>query len=105
SPGDGWLIAEIARAHPPMWASSSWNDAERAHFSTDFDVFSRTGLVGVEFANPPDGARHHTPRDTVGAVNASLVQSDGDTVMTLVRHLGRLDLTAVHRTDDDNFVT
>ncbi len=99
SRGDGWLIRQLIAADPPAWVSSVSNSAERDDFDSDFDVLSRGGLVGVEFANPKDATRYHSPRDTVEAIDLGHLQSHGDTVMSLVERFGELDL---RRDWDDN---
>ena len=78
---------------------------ERSDYDSDFDVFASAGLPGLEFANPKDATRYHTVRDTVDAVDPSLVQSHGETVTVLVRYFGDLDLTQVPRDRDRVFVT
>jgi len=105
SPGSEWLMSEVAAADVPAWASSSWDDPERADDDSDFDVLSATGLAGVEFANPKDATRYHTSRDVVGSVDPSLVQGHGETALRLARHLGALDLAAIDRGSDAVYVT
>lgn len=103
--GDAWLVAQLAAANPPAWVSSVSNSAERDDFDSDFDVLSEAGLVGVEFANPKDAARYHSPRDTVDAIDPGHLQAHGDTVMSLVRRFGNLDLRRSWDDDDRVFTT
>jgi hypothetical protein len=103
--GDAAVIEGLARADPPVFASSSWNSPERADHDSDFDVFSAEGLPGLEFANPKDATRYHTVRDTIDAVDPSLVQSHGETVLALVRHFGDLELESIASSRDRVFVT
>lgn len=105
SPGSGWLMSQVAAADVPAWAASSGEDPERADDDSDFDVLSAGGLAGVEFANPKDATRYHTPRDVIGAVDPSLVQSHGETALRLARRLGAQDLTEMDRDNDAVYVT
>jgi hypothetical protein len=105
STGDGWLIRQLAAADPPAWVSSVSNSAERDDFDSDFDVLSQAGLVGIEFANPKDATRYHSPRDTVDAVDLGHLQAHGDTVMSLVRRFGDLDLRRSWDDSDHVFTT
>ena len=103
--GDASVVEGLADVDPPVFASSSWNTPERADYDSDFDVFSAAGLPGLEFANPKDATRYHTVRDTVDAVDPSLVQSHGETVTALVRHFGDLDIAQIADSSDRVFVT
>jgi hypothetical protein len=103
--GDGWLVRQLAAADPPAWISSVSNSAEREDFDSDFDVLSGAGLVGVEFANPKDATRYHLAGDTVDAVDLGHLQAHGETVMSLVRQFGALDLNRSWEDGDRVFTT
>jgi hypothetical protein len=92
SPGDGWLIRQLTGQPLPLWAGSWNNREERAELDTDFDVFQTAGFTGVVFENERNGTRYHTNRDIVDAISPGLVQAYGETVLTLARRFGSLDL-------------
>jgi len=105
SEGDEWLIRNLARVSPPVYAMSYGVNKERASFDSDFDALSAYGLVGMEFENNGTGTRYHTPNDTVDGVDPSLVQSQGETMHMLARHFGSIDLTTAYQGDDYSFFT
>lgn len=105
TPGDGWLVRQLSAADAPAWANSIINSAERDDFDSDFDVLSGGGLVGMEFSNPKDASRYHSPDDTVDAIDLSHLQAHGDTVLALARHLGDLDLSSAGSEADRAVIT
>ncbi|MDH3292841.1 MAG: M28 family metallopeptidase [Acidimicrobiia bacterium] len=105
SRGDGWLVEQLAATDPPAWVSSVSNSAERDDFDSDFDVLSRAGLAGIEFANPKDGTRYHLPGDTRDAIDLDHLQAHGNTVTSLVRRFGDVDLQRERDENDRVFTT
>jgi hypothetical protein len=102
SPGDAWLVRQLATASPPVWAGSQTNsDEERLYHGSDFGVLAGGGLLGAEFENSGKATLQHTPRDTVEAVDPGIVQDHGDTMLTLARHFGDLDLREAHKSSED----
>ncbi len=104
SPGDEWVIRNLARVNPPVYAMSYGVKKERAGFDSDFDVLS-SQLIGMEFENNGDGTRYHTPNDTVDGVDPSLIQSQGVSMLLLARHFGNLDLGTAYQGEDYSFFT
>jgi Peptidase family M28 len=101
SPGDAWLVRQLAAASPPVWANSTYNSDERLYHGSDFGVLAASGLLSAEFENSGSATRHHRPGDTVEAINPSIVQDHGDTMLTLARYFGNLDLSRAHGGSDD----
>src|SRR5215203_4983321 len=101
SPGDAWLVRQLAAASLPVWANSNYNSEERLYHSSDFGVLASSGLLSAEFENSGSATRQHRPGDTVGAVGPGIVQDHGDTMVALARHFGNLDLRKAHSSSED----
>jgi hypothetical protein len=102
---DAWLVKELSRIDPPMYAGSWTNPEERTDEDTDFTVFAATGYIGFEIENDSAGSRYHTPRDTVEAISPDLVQSYGDSIIGMARHFGNLDLSTIQSGEDRIYFT
>jgi len=92
SPGDAWLLNQMAGLPISAWGGSWKRDQEREEQDTDFDTFAPAGYTGLVFKNEASGTRYHTNRDTVDAVSPNLVQAYGQTMLTLTRRFGTVDL-------------
>jgi hypothetical protein len=101
SPGDAWLVRQLAAASLPVWANSNYNSEERVYHGSDFGVLASSGLLSAEFENSGDATRQHRPGDTVEAVGPGIVQDHGDTMVALARHFGNLDLRKAHSSSED----
>jgi hypothetical protein len=102
TPGDAWLLAQLRRASPPVFANSAVNTSDRDRSGNDFAAFPSTELVGAEFANEGAQVRYHQPGDDVAAANPGAVQDDGETMFALARHFGNIDLSRAHRASADH---
>ena len=92
SPGDAWLVRQMAGLPLPLWAGSWTNRAERGELDTDFSVFSQAGFTGVEIENAEAGTRYHTSDDTVDAISPNLMQAYGQAMLMLTDRFGEIDL-------------
>ena len=92
SPGDAWLLRQMAGLPISAWGGSWKRDQERNEQDTDFDTFAPAGYTGLIFENEASGTRYHTTRDTVDAISPNLVQAYGQTMLTLTRRFGTVDL-------------
>jgi hypothetical protein len=92
SPGDAWLVRQMAGLPLPLWAGSWTNRAERGELDTDFSVLSQAGFTGVEIENAEAGTRYHTSDDTVDAISPNLVQVYGQAMLMLTDRFGAIDL-------------
>ncbi len=102
SEGDEWLARNLAQVSPPVYARSTGVQSERDSYDSDFDALS-AALIGMEFENNGDGTRYHTPNDTVDGVDPSLVQSQGETMLSLVNHFASIDLGTAYQGEDYSF--
>jgi hypothetical protein len=92
SPGDAWLVRQMAGLPLPLWAGSWTNFAERGELDTDFSVFSQAGFTGIEIENAEAGTRYHTSDDTVDAISPNLMQAYGQAMLMLTDRFGAIDL-------------
>ncbi|HEX2729667.1 MAG TPA: M20/M25/M40 family metallo-hydrolase [Rubrobacteraceae bacterium] len=101
SPGDAWLVGQLVAASPPVYTNSAYNTSDRARLGNDFSAFPPAGILSAEFLTHGGVVRYHTSRDTVGAINPAVVQDHGDTMLSLARHFGNLDLGAARSASED----
>jgi len=100
SPDNGRLVREFLSAvKHPYTSSLMYEVARRSEIISDFQPFSEVGLPGMSFASLDGPAFNHTGYDSVDNVDPAAVQHQGDTILALTRHLGRLDLWDLHRPD------
>lgn len=101
TPGDAWLVGELADASLPVFTTSANNSSDRARIGNDFAAFAPAGIVAAEFLTKGDRVRYHNAGDHVAAVDPGVVQDHGETMLALVRHFGALDLSAATVSDHD----
>ena len=101
SPGDDWLVGQLVAASPPVFANSATNASDRDRLGNDFAAFPLAGIISAEFLLEGSVVRYHTPRDVVAAIDPSVVQDHGDTMLALARHFGNLDLGAARNVGED----
>lgn len=105
-PGDAFPVRELASAAAYPVASSLFPEvARRMGHSTDFSVFKRAGIPGLNFAFSDAVAHYHAPSDTVGNLDLRSVQHAGDYALSLARRFGALDLRDPGRGDAVYFNT
>lgn len=101
SPGNDWLIGQLARHAPtPVATSLSYEVFKRMPNDTDFSVFERAGMPGMDFAFIDGIAHYHSQLDRPEALDRATLQHQGSTMLALARGLGSADLAAA-RGDGD----
>jgi hypothetical protein len=90
-----WIEAYAACATRPLASSLGPSIYERMPNDTDFTVFKRLGLPGLNFAFIGGGTAYHRPADTPENVSWRALQHHGETLLALARHLGNADLSAL----------
>ena len=90
SPGNARLIRELSHAgvHPRA-TSYSYEVYKVLPNDTDFTVFRRAGLPGMNFSFIHGGTAYHTPQDSLARLDLDSLQHHGDTVLGLSRRRGR----------------
>ena len=96
SPGNLSLMREFARAVPvPRASSLAGAVAESMPNSSDFYVFRRAKLAGLNFAFIGAPENYHAREDTAEHVDLRTLQHAGDYALPLVRRLANADLSAL----------
>ncbi len=93
-PANGWLAGVWAEAAPhPRGASFDFEIYRRMPNDTDFSVFKRAGIPGLNFAAVGDIYGYHTAIDVAERVTARALEDAGATVVAVATRLQRDDIT------------
>ncbi len=97
-PGSRGLL-DLYAEHAPHPAASSLAPSvyERLPNDTDFTVFLRRGLAGLNFALVGGGEAYHSRTDTAERIDRGSVQLLGETVLALALAVGDADLGSLRR--------
>lgn len=91
-----WIRA-YARSVPwPQASSLGPTVYERLPNDTDFSVFKRRGLPGLNFAFIAGGSAYHCPWDTPQNLDPRSLQHHGEIALGLARHLGAANLAQLN---------
>lgn len=94
-PGNGWTIARFAEVAPyPVAASYSYEVYRRLPNDTDYTVFKKRGVPGLNFAHIHGPVGYHTALDSVEHMDPRSLQHHGSNALALARGLGSADLSA-----------
>jgi len=97
---NGWLIEQLARALPHPMATSLTVDVYRLMpNNTDLTIYKRYGMAGLNFAFVGGLYYYHSPEDTPANLDPRTLQHQGENLLAMARHLGRLELDDVWRDD------
>jgi hypothetical protein len=106
SPGNGWLIAQLAAAGVTPRASSLASSIyERMPFNGDFSHLKRHGIPGFHAAFVGGFAQYHTRDDSPANLSRASLQHHGEYALGLARHFGNLPLDHVAAPDAVYFNT
>jgi hypothetical protein len=93
---DGWLIAQFARAVPhPIATSLTAAIYALMPNDTDLTVYKSRGMPGLNFAFIGGVSYYHSADDTPANLDPRTLQHQGENLLAVARHLGRLDLDQV----------
>jgi hypothetical protein len=99
-PANGWLAGVWARASPiPRGASYFYEIYRRMPNDTDFSVFRRAGIPGLNLAAIGDSYAYHSRLDRPDRVTDDAILAAGSTTVAVVDALEREDIT--RRTPDE----
>jgi hypothetical protein len=95
SENNGWLIREFGKASPRPFANSLMYEIYKSLrvYWTDFTVFKKAEISGLNFAFVGDPLRQHTPFDKLEALDEGSLQHQGSQALALSRHFGNLNAT------------
>jgi hypothetical protein len=98
---NGWLVKQFVAAAPrPAFGNSfSYEIYRLLPNDTDFTVFRRAGLAGLNFAFIDGLTHYHTMLDDVAHLDERSLQHQGAYALALTRHLGALSLTETRAED------
>jgi hypothetical protein len=95
---NGWLIEQLALALPHPVATSLTADIYALMGNdTDLSVYKSRGMPGLNFAFIGGLSYYHSPDDTPANLDPRTLQHQGENLLAMARHLGRLDLDQVLR--------
>jgi hypothetical protein len=93
-PGNAWLLAPWARRAPhPRGGSYAVEIYRRLPNDTDFSVFRRRNIPGLNFAVIGDSYAYHTARDTPERISTRTLQTAGENIVAIVDDLQTRDIT------------
>jgi len=98
---NGWLIDEFAQtAHRPVANSLASDIYKLLPNDTDFTVFNRAGMNGLNFAYVEGSASYHSSIDNLANLDDRSLQHHGLYALALARRLGNTDLSgSLKKTD------
>jgi hypothetical protein len=92
-PGNPWLVKPWARSAPhPRGGSFAIEIYRRLPNDTDFSVFKRRDVPGLNFAAVGDSYAYHTARDTADRLTDQALRTTGENVVQTVIAMDALDL-------------
>ncbi|MGH7948186.1 MAG: M20/M25/M40 family metallo-hydrolase, partial [Candidatus Binataceae bacterium] len=93
SAANGWLISELGRAAPyPRAASVAADIYRRMPHDTDFTIFAKAGIGGLNFAAAKGLPSYHTRLDSAARLDLRTLQHHGSYALSLARQLGSVTL-------------
>ena len=105
SDGNRSILREFRRhVSSPAGSSLAYSLYKLLPNDTDFTVFRRVGLAGLNFAWDARLEAYHSRLDTVDGLNASSVQQDGANALGLTRAFGSLDLDSFPLHDHEDAI-
>ena len=102
-PANGWIVKPWAKRAPhPRGASYAIEIYRRLPNDTDFSIFKRHDIPGLNFAAVDDSYAYHTARDTPDRVPDRALLSTGENVVETALALDTVDLRT---RDGSNYTT
>ena len=101
SPGNGWLIEQLAKAPGYPCASSLMYDVyKRMPFASDLNVLKPLTIQAMNVAFVDNFAQYHTKNDNPDNFSLASVQHHGSYGLGLARHFGNMPLDNIPKTPD-----
>ena len=94
SDDNAWLIDEFATAPHPAGNSMAYEVYRRLPNDTDFSVFRRAGMEGLNFGFIDRFPHYHAAIDTPELLDSRSLQHHGEGMLSLARALGERDFGA-----------
>ena len=97
-PGNGWLTSAWARRAPhPRGGSFGIEVYRRLPNDTDFTIFARENIPGLNFAAVDDGYSYHTARDGPDRLSRESLRMTGENTLAVATMLDGVDITKRQR--------
>jgi len=87
SAGNARLVRELRRLDHPAAASFGYEVYKRMPNDTDFTVFKRAGMAGLNFAFIHGATAYHTAQDSLARLDRDSLQHQGEMALELSRRL------------------
>ena len=98
--GNGIVVREWASGVPrPAGSSLSYEVYKRLPNDTDFSVFRRLGIAGLNFAFIGNWRAYHTPIDSPANLDPGSLQHHGAATFALMQRFGAMDLETIKARD------
>ncbi len=88
SPGNAWLVDAFGKTPHPRGSSLAYEIYKRMPNDTDFTVFKKHGVQGMNFAFVDEWYAYHTAIDSPERLNPGSLQHHGEYMLSLARQLG-----------------
>ena len=99
-PGNAWLVDAWSKFAPhPRGGSYAIEIYKRLPNDTDFTVFARHQIPGLNFASIGDSYAYHTHLDTADRLTGRMLRETGENIVSIVTAMQRTDVT--QRSADD----
>ncbi len=104
SPGNSTLVEKAAQFAPePMGSSLFYSLYKLLPNDTDFTVFRKHKVPGLNFAFGENLEAYHTQLDTPENLSLASLQHQGSYALSLTAHFGQMDLKHLKTAGDDVF--
>jgi hypothetical protein len=104
SAGNGWVVRQLGEADPyPAGSSLFYEIYQRLPNDTDFSVYKRAGVTGLNFAFAEGSDAYHRSTDTIERLSMASLQHHGEHALSLARRFGGLDLPPPQESADAVF--
>jgi hypothetical protein len=97
-PGNGWPTGAWARRAPhPRGGSFGIEVYRRLPNDTDFTIFARENIAGLNFAAVDEGYTYHTARDEPDRLTSRCLRTTGENIAAVAMTLDGMDITTRQR--------
>jgi hypothetical protein len=104
TPGDSWIVRELARSDSGLLASPEDVVSKRLDNNNDLHVLAAAGYAGAHIGRIGGSTYYHNQRDSLGSLVPGGLQQEGDVMLALVRHFGNIPLEGATSATEDSVV-
>lgn len=97
---NGWIVDQLKAGNPDAFGNSLTHEVyKRLPNDTDFTPFKEAGKQGLNYAGIGDAHVYHQTYDTPENFSRRTLQHHGVNLLSMVRHLGNLELGTISAPD------